>query len=65
MYMFAGVIETDILTGAISFVYTVTVILGSYIVIYWLIDVSTAVSLLPTLLNTSVDVSVHRLSNLH
>lgn len=31
MYMFAGVIETDILTGAISFVYTVTVILYRHI----------------------------------
>lgn len=59
--MFAGVIETDILTNVISFVYTVTVILGSYIFVYWLIDVSTAVSIL----NASVIVSVHRLLNLH
>lgn len=59
--MFAGVIETDILTNVISFVYTVTVILGSYIFVYWLIDVSTAVSIL----NASLILSVHRLLNLH
>lgn len=59
--MFAGVIETDILTNVISFVYTVTVILGSYIFVYWLIDVSTAVSIL----NVSLILSVHRLLNLH